>query len=154
MCYKGPSEKFFDPNVKRARLRISGYTIQDNNGKAINTANLYEKTSLVALDKKDQPHKFYTLKNLHDRPYGYRRLFEWEKKDNGELKENLKPSYTEQQFLQTKDIFQFLSRRYYYLLHAETNQAEARRILDKIKNRYLPQILNREPFSKKPIFLI
>ena len=149
---QGPSEKFFDPNVKRARLRISGYTIQDNNGKAINTANLYEKTSLVALDKKDQPHKFYTLKNLHDRPYGYRRLFEWEKKDNGELKENLKPSYTEQQFLQTKDIFQFLSRRYYYLLHAETNQAEARRILDKIKNRYLPQILNREPFSKKPIF--
>ncbi len=148
---QGPSEKFFDPSVKQARLRISGNILQDKNGNNINTSNLYEKTGLVVLDINDQPDRFYSVKGrLHSNRYGYRRLLDWEKEANGKLKEIFEIQYVEEYFPQEESIFQFSSRKYNYALKAGVRQAEAKRILDKIENRYPPQIAREYP-SKNPI---
>lgn len=144
---QGPSEKFFVPNIKQGQLRISGYTIQNKDGKTINTANLYEKIGLVVL----QSNKFYVFKKSPSNPYGYRRLFDWEKEVNGELKESLKEQYIEKLFFQTENSFQVNSRKYDYVLDPEKNQAEAQRILDKFESQY-PVKYNRKYENKKSIY--
>jgi NB-ARC domain len=135
----GPSEKFFDPSVKRARLRISGSKLQDKIGNNINTANLYEKVGLVVVDDA-HPHqrlRFYANKEHPDsNRYGYRRLLDWEKGQNGEIKENLKEHYQENSLPHEETIFQFNSRNYNYVLGRETTQQVAQTTLNKIQNRF------------------
>ncbi len=149
---QGPSEKFFDPDVKRARLRISGYSIQDKSEKKINTANLYEKVGLVVFNKNNEPGKFYTKEDPKYQPrYGYRRLFEWEKESDGELKKKWKEEYIDAQPFYKESILQFISNDHSYVLHSEKISVEAQRILDKIENRYPPQWSERHE-NKKPIY--
>lgn len=150
---EGPSETFFNPSVKRPRLKTSGYNIQDKSNNKINTAHLYEKTGLVILDKNNKPSEFYVKDNLDSLQYSYRRLFDWEKESNGELKENLKEQYLkmEKQSFQRKSIVQFISNQYQYVLRTETYSRESRRILNKIQNRYPAQSVER-PESKKSIY--
>lgn len=133
----GPSEKFFDPSVKRARIRISGSTLQDKNRNSVNTANLYEKVGLVVID--DVSHlscRFYRSKALDSNRYGYRRLLDWEKEQSGEIKASLKEDYQEVHFHQQEALFQFNSRKYDYSLGWEATPQVAKAILDKIKNRF------------------
>lgn len=133
---RGPSEKFFDPSVKEARLRITGNIIQDKSGNDINTANLYEKVGLVIFDAYGQPNKYYANKD-HSRShrYGYRRVLNWEQEVNGELKQSLEDQFSIEHYPQEESIFQFVSRGYSYVLDTETNLSEAQRILDKIERR-------------------
>lgn len=131
----GPSEKFFDPNVKYARLRISGDIILDKSGNNINTSNLYEKVGLKVISNSHS--KFYTLKErANSNAYGYRRLFDWEKKENGELKTSFKERYEEEHFPQKETVFQFSSRNYDYYLETQIIQSKAQTILNKIENQY------------------
>ncbi|MCH9637417.1 MAG: hypothetical protein K0U16_05670, partial [Gammaproteobacteria bacterium] len=145
---KGASEKFFDPNIKEIALTTSGYMILNKEGKKINTSKLYEHTGLVELGANNQPNKFYATKKYSRHRYGYRRLFDWEKEANGELKKNLKEQYVNDQFLQAHDIFQFHLRKYSYVLSQETNQAEASRLLDKIKSYQFSKPVIKEQTNK------
>ena len=151
---QGPSEKFFDPSVKPARVRITGNIVQDKSGKDINTANLYEKVGLVIFDAYGQPNKYYTNKD-HSRShrYGYRRVLNWEQEVKGELKQNLQKQFLIENYPQGESLFQFVSRGYNYVLDTETNASEAQRILDKIEYRSSAQSFKKEyeyP-SKMPI---
>ncbi|MFZ0219945.1 MAG: NB-ARC domain-containing protein [Candidatus Aquirickettsiella sp.] len=142
---QGPSEKLFDPNIKSARLRITGNIIQDRYGNDINTANLYEKVGLVIFGTHNQPNKYYSSKD-HPRSnrFGYRRLLNYEKEADGELKENLEKQFTKERFPKEENMFQFTSRGHNYILDTETNAAEAQRILAKIEHRYPAQVFNKE----------
>ncbi|WP_342228310.1 NB-ARC domain-containing protein [Rickettsiella endosymbiont of Rhagonycha lignosa] len=151
---QGPSEKFFDPSVKTARLRISGNIVQDKSGKDINTANLYEKVGLVIFDAYGQPNKYYANKDhFRNHRYGYRRVLNWEQEVKGELKQSLKNQFLIENYPQEESLFQFVSRGYNYVLETETNASEAQRILDKIEHRNSAQSFKKEyeyP-SKMPI---
>lgn len=150
---QGPSEKYFDPNVKTARLRVTGTILQDKSGNDINTANLYEKVGLVTLDIYGQPNKYYANKeHPGSHRYGYRRALNWEQEATGELKKSLK-QFSIEQYPQEESIFQFVSRGYNYVLDTETNESEAQRILDKIEHRNSAQSLKKphEYRSKTPI---
>ena len=151
---QGPSEKLFDPNVKTARLRITGNIIQDKSGNDINTANLYEKVGLVILDAYGQHNKYYANKAHSGRHrYGYRRALNWEQEVNGELKQSLQNQLSIEHYPQEESVFQFVSRGYNYVLNAETNVSEAQRILDKIEHRNFAQSFKKEHEypSKMPI---
>ncbi|MEN9917493.1 MAG: hypothetical protein RLY40_1432, partial [Pseudomonadota bacterium] len=150
----GQSEKFFDPNIKPARLRISGNTILDEAGNEVNTANLYEKVGLIVRSAQSQPIKFYKNKQRTDsNHYGYRRLLEWEREDNGELKEVYKEQYEEEFFPQKENPFQFRSRRYDYILEKEVLLTKAQAILTKFENRYSQQPVanTQKAVTKTPI---
>ncbi|HEY2566699.1 MAG TPA: NB-ARC domain-containing protein [Candidatus Aquirickettsiella sp.] len=151
---QGPSEKYFDPNVKTARLRVTGAILQDKSGNDINTANLYEKVGLVILDTDGQPNEYYANKeHSGSHRYGYRRVLNWEQEVNGELKQSLQNQLSIQQYPQEESVFQFVSRGHNYVLDTETNESEAQRILDKIEYRNSDQSFKKEyeyP-SKMPI---
>lgn len=141
---QGPSEKYFDPNVKTARLRVTGTILQDKSGNDINTANLYEKVGLVILNTYGQPNKYYTSKeHFGSHRYGYRRALNWEQEVNGELKQSLQSQFSIEHYPQEESIFQFVSRGYNYVLDIETN-TEAQRILDKIEHRNSAQSFKKQ----------
>lgn len=133
----GKSEKFFDPSIKNVRIRISGNTLQDTNGKNVNTANLYEKVGLVVVNTESESNEYYRKNTLPDSAeYGYRRLFSWEKQDNGELNAAYQIEYQQEVFPRQETAAQYNLRRYEYFLQATAIPQESKRILDKIKNRY------------------
>ncbi|KAF5279926.1 hypothetical protein FQR65_LT15161 [Abscondita terminalis] len=132
---QGPSEKFFDPSVKSARLLVSGNIIQDKSKNKVNTANLYEMVGLIVINIPDQPNKYYANKNYPRTRYGYRRLLNWEQETNGELKKSLENQYVEEQISQPENMFQFNSKIYDEVADAETKVKEAQRILAKIEHR-------------------
>ena len=135
----GKSEKFFDPSIKNVRIRISGSILQDTNGKNVNTANLYEKTGLVVVSADTELNKFYKKIALPDSTqYGYRRLLTWEKLANGELTTAYQSEYQQEIFPKQETAAQYSLRRYEYFLQPAAIKQESKRILDKIKNRYLP----------------
>ncbi|MFZ0218595.1 MAG: NB-ARC domain-containing protein [Candidatus Aquirickettsiella sp.] len=141
----GKSEKFFDPSFKNVRIRISGNRIQDGYGKAINTANLFEKTGLFLPSAPEKPHKFYRLKDaLDSSKYGYRYPLNWEIEKKGELKSEYQEKYLQETVLpDTENQFQYFSRRYEYLDYLETFSIKqtAQDILHKIA---LPTEVKRE----------
>lgn len=147
---QGSSEKFFDPSVKPARLRISGYNLQDKkNGDKVNTANLYEKVGLVVFDAQGQPNKYYSNKQHPSHRYGYRRLLNWEQDVNGELKDSLKEQFSQEQFPQEESVHQYISRKYDYLLNVEEKSKDTQRILAKIERRHSTQNFNRQTEPNK-----
>lgn len=135
----GKSEKFFDPSIKNVRIRISGSILQDASGKNVNTANLYEKIGLVVVNTDTELNKFYRkIARPDNAEYGYRRLLSWEKQANGELTAAYQSEYQQEIFPKQETAAQYSLRRYEYLLQPVAIKQESKRILDKIKNRYLP----------------
>ncbi len=129
----GPSEKFFDPNISPARIRVLGNIINDQYGKDINTANLYENIGLIISNS--ETGKFYKNR-LKSFAYGYRKPLHWEKEETDEIEAIIKKDYEEiSPFNQKETLFQFASRNYNYVLRDSSNQQEARGILNKIRNR-------------------
>lgn len=89
----GKSETFFDPSLKKVRVRVTGSRIQDAEGNSFSTSSLYERVGLVVKVKDTSPDKFYKKDAPQSTRYGYRRLLSWEKDSEGQLKEIYQANY-------------------------------------------------------------
>jgi len=149
----GPSEKYFKPNIKKARLKVPGYTLKNKFNIDINTSDLYEKTDLINFETDNLGHKFYVKWKYPGNQFGYRRLLYWEKDSHGLLKENYKRFYqVDLRTIQAKQLDPLISTKYNYILkNIEENQAEAQRILNKISTRY-SSVVSIQHTEKKPIY--
>lgn len=149
----GRSENFFDPNIKPARVRISGNMIQDETGNAINTANLFEKVGLIVKNAESQIQFYKTKQRTDSHYYGYRRLLAWEEASNGELQKLYKDQYEKESFPQKESFFQFSSRRYHYSLEKTGLTSQAQAILTKLTHRYpqKPMVDTQKTLTKTAI---
>lgn len=120
----GKSETFFDPSLKKVRVRVTGSRIQDAAGNSFSTASLFERVGLVIKGKNSNPDTFYKKDELQSTRYGYRRLLSWEKDSEGQLKEIYQASYIVED--------QAPSATYEYQINPSNIQQEARQILEKI----------------------
>ncbi|TLY47008.1 MAG: hypothetical protein E6K54_07630 [Gammaproteobacteria bacterium] len=152
---QGASEVFFNPVFQKFQLRSRGRTlVNDNfekigNKKIITTAELYENTGLISFGDNQQPDKVYQPLT-YPVEYGYRRLFDWEKDDKGELKPDLQIQYRIE--FPGQDLND-------YGLTAEKKKTAIESILNKLKLQSPSQIAtipkikinNKEPILKEPI---
>ncbi|TLY48093.1 MAG: hypothetical protein E6K54_03835, partial [Gammaproteobacteria bacterium] len=141
----GPSDKFFKLNPKSLQIQVKGKVFLNEKKEIISTEKLYKKIGLITFNSFHQPNKLYESKAAPQK-YGYRRLFNWEKDENGDLKQSLQAEYTEVLFVQPE---------YEYVLKPEMLTTEIAEILDQIENRFPPQISNistQKKISKQPIY--
>jgi NB-ARC domain len=122
----GKSETFFDPSLKKVRVRISGSRIQNAEGNSFSTASLFEKVGLVIKDKNNSPDMFYKKAVPHSARYGYRRLLSWEKDSEGQLKAIYQANYIPEN--------QAALTTYEYQLNPSRIQQEIKQILEKISH--------------------
>ncbi len=130
----GESECYFDPSIKKIQLRRIAYSIQDNEGNSVNTADLYEETGWV-VQIENQAKRFYKKANKpnSDR-YGYRLPLSWEKNENGELKRM--QDYQQVTSFEQETAFQLHSRTYAYLLQQANIPEKVTEIIQKLNNKY------------------
>ena len=148
----GESQKYFSPNVKKLRLRVTAHFVRDMEGNSINTANLYQKTGII-VSKKNQVSQFFV--KVPSKPdstqYGYRQLFSWEKNEEGELKSDEQKKYQQETIVQKKTAFQRYANDYSYYLKDIDIQEEASNFLKKINNKY-PDLPAKKILKKSILF--
>ncbi|TLY48092.1 MAG: hypothetical protein E6K54_03830 [Gammaproteobacteria bacterium] len=146
---QGPSQSFFDPNLKLLQLSVKGKTLINDqletidNEISIISSKLFENVGVIAFDTEMQVKKFYISKK-YPQKYGNRRLFDWEKEINSDLKLGLRAKYSE--VTQNSD--------YQYTLTPEMAQTEAEQIKVSIENKVLPAdmpVLNIKQENKQSI---
>lgn len=120
----GKSETYFDPSLKKVRVRVTGSRIQDAEGNSLSTASFFERVGLVIKGKNTSPDMFYKKDVPQSTRYGYRRLLSEEKDSQGQLKEIYQASYMldNQAGLTT----------YEYQLNSGSVHQEAKQIVEKI----------------------
>src|SRR5436190_12177370 len=131
---QGPSEKFIDPSLRMLKIQTKGKILVDDqleNKRLISTSKLYEKVGLITFDNHHQTNKFYKFRNQQLK-YGYRRLLNWEKDENEDLKQSLQAEYVGTTFIE---------QEYDYVLTGES-QTDVQSILDKINNPFSSQVIN------------
>lgn len=129
---QGRSQSFFDPNLKMLQLKVKGKTLINAQFETIESevpiisSKLFENVGITVFDNQMQVKKFYISKK-HPPKYGNRRLFDWEKESDGDLKLSLRAKYSE--VTRNSD--------YQYALTPEMSQTEAQEIKVKVENKVL-----------------
>ncbi len=131
----GKSEKFFDPSVKKVRIRVYGKRILDSNGRILLTSEFFEKTGIVELDATPGVKKFYKQKDLlGGENIGYRRLMSWEKDENGVFEASYQQKYEEIYIENGAEVL--LGSDYVYTTFLEGVELKAIDILTKINQPF------------------
>ena len=141
---QGRSESFFDPKLKLFQLNSKGKNLINSqfetieSEESISSSKLFENVGLVAIKTQENSNKFYLSKKYPEK-YGFRRLFDWEKDDEGDLKPSLQAKYSEY-FPRNFD--------YQYALTPEMCQAEVKKIEVKLENK-APSAVMSDPVKKE-----
>ncbi len=80
----GPSDKFL--NLKSLQMQIKGNVLLNEKNEIISTEKMYKKIGLIIFDS--SLNKLYESET-NSKKYGYRRLLDWEKDENGDLNPSL-----------------------------------------------------------------
>ncbi|MES2142328.1 MAG: NB-ARC domain-containing protein [Pseudomonadota bacterium] len=118
----GKSEIYFDPSLKKTRLRFTGNHIQDEEGHSFSTASLFEKVGVIIKSK--SPDTFYKKNIPQSTHYGYRRPLSWETDAQGALKASEQSKYIPEN---PSDLIP-----YDYQLNSINVQQEAIQVLERI----------------------
>lgn len=141
----GKSEVYFDPSLKKVRIRVTGNRIQNAAGQRFSTASLYEKVGLIVKGKSTDPDTFYKIPHVPESTrFGYRRPLSWEKSSEGQLKETYQSRYILEN---PSDL-----TAYEYQLDPSSIQQEISRLLEKISRTGDPLPLQSASSPKNIIF--
>ncbi|MDQ8039359.1 MAG: hypothetical protein REH83_03020 [Rickettsiella sp.] len=123
----GKSETYFDPSLKRVRVRVTGSQIQDEQGNSFSTASLFEKVGIVFKAKNAASDMYYKKDKLQSTLHGYRRLLNWEKDLEGMLKESYRVDYIPENLINLDDL-----KPYKYQLHPDNTQQETTQLIQQL----------------------
>lgn len=146
--FLGKSEKYFNVNLKKFHIFMSGKSLLNQNLKKISTLELYQQVGVRIVNTDTHEIRCYPLKekeHANSFEYGYRRLLKWEKKRNGEPKEMALLEKYQQRVLPTSENqANSVLENYEYCLDENKLEEQANSILEKIKsNAYIQPVLVR-----------